>query len=289
MNDTDQCQRFLFEELAIRGELTSLQQSYQTVLSQHPYPQPVVRLLGEFMAAVSLLSDTLKFRGLLSLQARGAGQVRTVLAECEHHERLRAIARYNDDFVDGGPLLGKGQLAITIEPERGQRYQGIVSLEERSLAAALEDYFHQSEQIRSRVWLAADGQRAAGMLIQAMPESASESSLTQDSDAWDRITTLADTLTDEELLSLSSERLLTRLFHEETVRTWPARPRHFECTCSRERSAGALRSIGYTEARQLAVEQGSIQIDCQFCHAKYHYNLDDVEALFAGDDNTLLN
>ncbi|TGG91364.1 Hsp33 family molecular chaperone HslO [Natronospirillum operosum] len=286
---TDQCQRFLFDQLAIRGELTHLQQSYRDVLSQHSYPAPVARLLGEFMAAVSLLSDTLKFRGLLSLQARGAGQVRTVMAECEHHERLRAIARYTDDFVDGGPMLGEGQLAITIEPEQGQRYQGIVSLRDHGLAQALEDYFQQSEQIRTRVWLAADGVQAAGLLIQAMPESAHESSLTHDSDGWDRIIALADTLTDAELLTLDSERLLVRLFHEETVRTWPPVPRHFECTCSHERSARALRSIGYAEARQLAVEQGSIQVDCQFCRARYNYTVEDVEALFEGDDNTALN
>lgn len=289
MSDADQCQRFLFDQLAIRGELTGLQKSYRDVLTQHPYPVPVARLLGEFMAAVSLLSDTLKFRGLLSLQARGNGQIRTIMAECEHHERLRAIARYNDDYIDGGPQLGEGQLAITIEPDQGKRYQGIVSLDDHSLAAALEDYFRQSEQIRTRIWLAADGERAAGMLIQAMPESAHESSLTHDSDAWDRVVALADTLTDEELLTLPNERLLTRLFHEETVRTWPPQQRWFECTCSHERSARALQSIGYSEARQLAAEQGSIQVDCQFCRASYHYTVEDVEALFAGDDNTSLN
>lgn len=288
MSDVDQCQRFLFEQLAIRGEITGLKQSYQDVLNQHSYPQPVARLLGEFMAAVSLLSDTLKFRGRLSLQAKGEGQVRVVLAECEQHERLRAIARYNDDFIDGGVLLGAGQLAITIEPENGQRYQGIVSLADRGLAAALEEYFQQSEQIKTRLWLAADGQRAAGLLIQAMPESASESSLSQDSEPWDRIISLSDTITDDELLNLSNERLLVRLFHEETVRTWPPSQRYFQCSCSHERSANALSSIGYAEARQLAVEQGSIEVDCQFCHAKYFYSVEDVERLF-GDQSTSLN
>ena len=156
------------------------------------------------------------------------------------------------------------------------------------MAAALEDYFQQSEQIRTRIWLAADGRRAAGLLIQAMPESASESSLSRDSDAWDRIISLSDTVTDDELLNLPNERLLTRLFHEETVRTWPPTPRHFECTCSHERSANALSSIGYAEARQLAVEQGSIEVDCQFCHAKYFYTVEDVEALFQ-DQPTSLN
>lgn len=290
MSDADQCQRFLFDHLAIRGELTGLHRSYQEVLAQHPYPEPVAKLLGEFMAAVSLLSDTLKFRGRLSLQARGEGQLRVLMAECEQHERLRAIARYNDDFIDGGSLLGAGQLAITIEPENGKRYQGIVPLTEAGLATALEDYFAQSEQIKTRVWLAADGQRAGGLLVQAMPESAHESSMTLDSDAWDRVTSLAATVSDDELLNLSNESLLVRLFHEETVHTFPPAPRRFECTCSHERSARALTSVGYAEARQLAVEQGSIQVDCQFCHAKYHYDLADVERLFKDlDESTAMN
>ncbi len=288
MSDADQCQRFLFDQLAIRGEITGLQASYQDVLSQHPYPRPVARLLGEFMAAVSLLSDTLKFSGRISLQAKGEGQIRMLMAECEQHERLRAIARYNDDFIDSGPLLGAGNLAITIEPENGKRYQGIVSMADQSLAAALEAYFQQSEQIKTRIWLAADGSKAGGMLVQAMPESASDSSLSQDSDGWDRVISLADTLTDDELLNLPNERLLLRLFHEETVRTWPAAPRHFECTCSHDRSAQALASIGYEEARQLAVEQGQIEVDCQFCHAKYYYTVEDIERLFK-DDPTSLN
>lgn len=290
MSSPDQTQRFLFDQTHIRGEITGLGKSYQDVLDKHNYPEPVQRLLGEFMAAVALLSDTLKFEGRLSLQVRGAGQVRMLMAECRNHEALRAIAQYTDDFSNSEALLGKGQMAITIEPDQGKRYQGIVPIDDdhHTLTQALEDYFRQSEQIRTRLWLAADGQRAAGLLIQAMPESASEGSLENpDTDAWDRVTHLADTLTDEELLGLDNDQLLHRLFHEETVRLFDSHGLRFECTCSRERCGNAILTLGEQEALQVVEEEGAIHSDCQFCHQQYRFNRDEVKALFADYQQSL--
>ena len=284
MSNPDQTQRFLFEHTHIRGELTGLHHSYQEVLSKHNYPEPVKQLLGEFMAAVALLSDTLKFRGTLSLQVRGAGQVRMLMAECRNHEALRAIAQYNDDFSPDAAMLGKGQMAITIEPENGKRYQGVVSIDDdqHRLNRALEDYFRQSEQIRTRVWLAADGHQAAGLLLQAMPQSASEGSLElKDDDAWDRVVHLADTLTESEMLSLDNSTLLFRLFHEEDVRVFPERELRFECTCNRERCGNAILTLGQQEAEQIVAEEGYIHSDCQFCHEQYRFDQADIEALFA--------
>lgn len=282
MSNPDQTQRFLFDDTPLRGEITGLQQSYREVLDKHDYPEPVRHLLGQFMAAVALLSDTLKFEGTLSLQVRGAGQVRMLMAECRDHEALRAIAQYTDDFSTSGPLLSGGQMAITIEPKQGKRYQGIVPLsDDHSLAQALESYFQQSEQIRTRVWLEADDQRAAGMMIQAMPTSASEGSLeTHDHDAWDRVTHLADTLTQDELLGLDNETVLHRLFHEEQVRLFAERPLRFECTCSRERCGEAILTLGHEEANQVVAEEGAIISDCQFCHQQYRFDQSDVDALF---------
>lgn len=288
MSNPDQRQRLLFDDLAIRGELVGLEQAYQDVLKQHPYPKPLQTLLGEFMAAVTLLSSTLKFEGILSLQARGSGQARLVMAEIQNQEQLRAIAQYNDDFIDSGALLGEGTLAITIDPKVGKRYQGIVTLRDHGLAQALEDYFLQSEQIRTRIWLSANGQRAAGLLLQALPGSASDSSLQVDADGWDRVTQLAATITDDELLQVDNDALLYRLFHEETVRTYPPADLWFQCTCSRERSANAVYSLGLESARELITQEGLIQVDCQFCHAKYSFNEADVEQLFA-DANKQLN
>ncbi|WP_028670831.1 Hsp33 family molecular chaperone HslO [Saccharospirillum impatiens] len=282
MSNPDQTQRFLFDNTHIRGEITGLQHSYQEVLAKHNYPESVQLLLGEFMAAVALLSDTLKFDGTLSLQVRGAGQVRMLMAECRDNQALRAIAQYNDDFSPEQALLGNGQLAITIEPKNGKRYQGIVSINDgdNSLSHALEDYFRQSEQIRTRVWLFADPHIATGLLLQAMPHSASEGSLEVDDDAWNRVVHLAETLTPEEMLTLDNTTVLQRLFHEETVRVYEARSLAFECTCTRERCANAILMLGEEEARAVVAEQGEIRSDCQFCHQHYQFGADDVTELF---------
>jgi molecular chaperone Hsp33 len=282
MSNPDQTQRFLFDNTHVRGEITGLQRSYQEVLSKHNYPEPVQLLLGEFLAAVALLSDTLKFDGTLSLQVRGAGQVRMLMAECRDNRALRAIAQYNDDFSPEQELLGNGQLAITIEPKNGKRYQGIVSINdgEHSLSQALEDYFRQSEQIRTRVWLYADPHVATGLLLQAMPHSASEGSLEVDDEAWNRVTHLAETITAAEMLTLDNNTVLQRLFHEETVRVYEQRPLMFECTCTRERCANAILLLGEEEAHAVIAEQGEIRSDCQFCHQHYRFDRDDVTALF---------
>lgn len=283
MSNPDQTQRFLFEHTPIRGEITGLERSYQDVLSKHNYPEPVQRLLGEFMAAVALLSDTLKFEGTLSLQVRGAGQVPLLMAECTNHQAIRAIARYTDDFSEEAPLLGQGQMAITIEPDNGKRYQGITAIDDhdQTLPRALEEYFRQSEQIRTRIWLQADGKRAAGVLIQAIPKSAGQKSLDEeDQENWDRVTHLADTLTQDEMLGLDNLTILHRLFHEEKVRIFDERALYFECTCSRERCGQSILTLGQEEAHQIVEEEGVIQSDCQFCHQQYHFDKNDVDALF---------
>ncbi|MEJ2043048.1 MAG: Hsp33 family molecular chaperone HslO [Reinekea sp.] len=288
----DQTLRFLFDSTPIRGEITQLARAYQEVLSKHNYPQAVRILLGEFLAAAAMLSDTIKFEGTLSLQVKGGGQVRTLMAECRDNQYLRAIAQYNDDFVDNGAVLGEGQMAITIEPEKGSRYQGIVPINdgELSLARVLEDYFQQSEQIRTRIWLFADGSVAAGLMLQAMPQSASQSSLDiLDDEDWERVVHLAGTLTAEEVLSLPAEEILHRLFHEETVRVYEPRHLAFECTCSAERSASAILMLGAEEAFDIIRERGAIEIDCQFCHERYLYNEKDVEALFKQGSGEHLN
>jgi molecular chaperone Hsp33 len=289
----DATQRFLFEETPIRGELTQLETTLHDVFSKHNYPKSIEALLGQFMAAAAMLSDTIKFDGTLSLQARGAGQVRTIMAECRNNRALRAIAQYNDDFDEAGSLLGEGQMAITIEPRQGKRYQGIVPIndDELSLAAVLEDYFQQSEQIRTRIWLFSNAKQAAGLMIQAMPSSASESSLSDDAEleTWNRIIHLASTTSEEEILSLEPENMLNRLFHEETVRVYPARSLEFECTCSKDKTANAIRTLGEDEALDIVKEMGHIDLDCQFCREKYAFGPEDVVALFKDEGDTTIN
>ena len=172
MSNVDQSQRFLFDNSPIRGELVGLHHSYQEVLSKHNYPDPVKILLGEFMAAAALLSSRLKLDGSLILQVSGNGQVRVLMAECNADGELRAIAQYNDDFSDAGSILGVGQLAITLDPKKGNRYQGIVSLNDGdNLADVLEQYFTQSEQLDTHIWLACNGHNASGLLLQKLPQN----------------------------------------------------------------------------------------------------------------------
>ncbi|MBU2864264.1 Hsp33 family molecular chaperone HslO [Reinekea forsetii] len=289
----DATQRFLFEDTPIRGELTQLETTLNDVFSKHNYPDTIKSLLGQFMAAAAMLSDTIKFEGTLSLQVRGAGQVRTIMAECRDNSAIRAIAQYNDDFDEQGELLGHGQMAITIEPKKGQRYQGVVPINdsELSLAAVLEDYFQQSEQIRTRIWLFSNQYQSAGLMIQAMPSSASESSLSSDADleTWERVIHLASTTSEEEILSLEPDVMLNRLFHEETVRVFEPRSLKFECTCSKEKTANAVRTLGEDEALDIVREMGHIDLDCQFCREKYAFSAEDVVELFKEPGDSTLN
>jgi len=280
-NSKDCRQRFLFDDFPIRGEVVQLSDTLAEIFANHHYPESIKELIGEFMAAAALLSATIKFEGSLILQVKGAGQVSMLMAECRNQQGIRAIARYEEDFDSNQSLLGKGQMAITIEPDKGERYQGIVLIEDNNLAEVLEDYFLQSEQLRTKFWLAANQTNSAGMLLQSMPESASESSLNIESEDWNRLVMLSDTLKDEELLDLSIEELLHRLFHEENLRLFDSSSLRFECNCSTERSANALVSMGETETRSLLAERGGIiDIDCQFCYAKYEFDEQAVNRIF---------
>lgn len=281
----DLIQRFLFDDFPVRGEVVQLSQTLSDVFANHAYPKPIKELLGKFMAAASLLSATIKFEGSLILQVRGAGQVSMLMAECKNQTQLRAIAHYKDQgedqFDPSKPILGEGSMAITIEPKKGERYQGIVSITDGSLEQVIENYFMQSEQLKTRLWLSASETKAAGMLLQAMPASASESSMTMESEDWDRVVHLSDTVKEEELLELEINDILHRLFHEETLRLFETSSLEFECSCSTERTANALISIGETEARSLlAEENGLINIDCQFCLANYQFDEKAVDGIF---------
>ncbi|WP_328188987.1 Hsp33 family molecular chaperone HslO [Marinobacter sp. OP 3.4] len=281
MQANDQFRKFLFEHSQIRGAWVHLTDSYGEILAQTRYPTPVTRLLGESLAASVLMSSTLKFHGTLSLQANGDGPVTTLLAECSHDRHIRGIARFEDaDDTHGdnlNELLGQGRMAITITPEQGQRYQGVVPRESDTLAGALEEYFERSEQLATRLFLFADGEQCAGLLLQRLPGATEE-----DNELWERVAHLAATISADELLGLDSETVLHRLFHEEEVRLFDREPVAFRCTCSRERTLAALQSLGRDECYNILEEQGSIEMDCQFCHAHYQFQRIDIDQLFSG-------
>lgn len=280
MASQDQFQRFIFEHSQVRGAWVQLGDSFREIINQAPYPDSVRQLLGESLVASVLMSSTLKFEGTLSLQAAGEGALRTLMAECSHDRKIRGLARFDEQAMSGETLhelLGQSRMAITITPEKGQRYQGVVPREANNLAGCLEEYFERSEQIATSLFLFADGDTAAGLLLQRLPGHTEE-----DDDLWNRVNHLARTVEAEELLKLDSETLLHRLFHEETVRLYEPEPVEFRCSCSRERTLAALESIGKEECYSILDEQGSIDMDCQFCHANYRFNRNDIDHLFTG-------
>ncbi|MGA7979689.1 MAG: Hsp33 family molecular chaperone HslO [Chromatiaceae bacterium] len=271
---SDSLHRFLFERAGVRGELVYLDASWRAVLDIHAYPDPVRQQLGKALAAVLLLTGTIKFEGSLILQAQGDGPLRTLVAQATHRRTIRGLARWNGAVPDTAGLadiFGDGSIAITIEPLGGERYQGIVPLEGADLAAALETYFSSSEQLDTRLWLTATEQRATGLLLQRLP---AEGGTEED---WKRISLLAQTVTVDELVSLPAEELLYRLFNEETVRLFESEPVAFRCTCSRQRIEDTLRAMGEAEIESIVEEHGAIEVDCEFCNR--HYHLDRVDAL----------
>jgi molecular chaperone Hsp33 len=237
--------------------------------------------LGQAVTAATLLSATVKINGSLQLQMQGDGPVRLLLVEVTAQGTLRALAHWSGDVVAGSlrTQVGDARLTLTIDPGRGgERYQGLVAVEQDSLAATLENYFEQSEQLATRLWLAADEERACGMLLQQMPGGASG-----DED-WNRELFLGETITEAELLQLSTRELLHRLFNEEDVRLFEPEPVSFRCSCSRERIETMLRGLGYDEVRDILEEQGKVEVNCEFCRQAHVFDAVDVERLFAAAD-----
>ena len=280
MNNADFKQRFLFPETDIRGELVRLDESLEAILGTHDYPLAVQGLVGEAVAAVALLAGTLKFSGRLSLQAQGRGPVSLLLAECTHDGQLRALARHDgelDTAANIGALIGDGTMVITITPDQGRQYQGIVPLEGDTLAQCLEGYFQQSEQLPTRLWLAAGNGRAAGLMLQRLPDQVASRDANRNQ--WEHLEALAGTLKMEELLDLPAETVLRRLFHETPPRPPEAQPLRFGCTCSRERTENALLSLGADELKTLLAEDGEATLTCDFCLSQQHFDAVDLAEL----------
>lgn len=297
MSSNDQIQRFIFDNTDIRGEVISLEQAYQQVRSnnlkaEQGLPESLVQLLGEFLAAACLLSSSLKFDGVLTLQARGDGAVPVIMAESSNQKDLRGVIQLAEGAdlsslagLSLPELLGKGMLVIIIAPAKGERYQGIVPLEKSSLAENLEDYFAQSEQLKTRFWLSANEHRAAGLMLQALPQQLADAQSNEQH--WQTAEALATTVKDDELLNLAHGELLYRLFNELDVRLYDAEPVQFACSCSRERCEKTLHSLGQQELEQIISERDLITIDCHFCNQKYQFGPSDVVDMFKPDASDL--
>lgn len=279
---SDLLQRFIFENAQIRGEWVSLQESWQEVLARRDYPVAIRRVLGEMMGAAALLAATVKIQGRLVLQIRSKGPTSLIMVECTSKHTLRAFAQWDGEIADDASLqemTGEGSLAITIEVEGAkQPYQGVVSLHGNSITETLETYFERSEQLATKIWLYANDHNVAGLFLQQLP---SEEANKQDAEEdWSRISQLAATITNEELLTLEVETLLHRLFHEEQVRLFGPTPLAFACTCSRARVAETIGMLGQQEAEEIIDSEGGIEVACEFCNEHYHFDKVDVAELF---------
>ena len=292
---TDRVRRFIFERQPVRGHWVRLDNAWRNLRAHGQYPQPVERLLGEAVAAVVLLAASLKFHGTLTFQLQGNGAVRLLVAQCTHDFRLRALARFDEQAIAAlpvdaprGPLFrtlvgGGGRLTVTIEAdEKGARYQGVVPLEGGSLAESLEAYFATSEQLPTRVLLAADASRGAGLLVQKLPGTGGAGE-EESSAAWREAQRGIGRLEEADLLERPMEELLARGFSEHDLRLFRGAPVQFECRCGEGRVAGLLRALGEEEVRDVLREQGSVTVTCEFCRRPYRFDAADVDALFSGD------
>jgi len=277
MKEQDVLRRFLFEDLGVRGEWIKLTASWQTAKQHQQGPQNAQMQLGQALAAVVMLSATVKYNGSMILQAQGDGDFKTLVAQSTHDRKIRGLIRCNDHIPVGSleTQFGQGRLVLTIEPDDAQPYQGIVPLQGRNLATVLQTYFEQSEQLKTRLWLFANETHSAGLLIQELP---SQNSYKTD---WERIEILADTVTEQELLELDCEPLLYRLFNEEKVRLFEAELVEFQCACSRQRIERTLRALGREELEDILQERGNIQVGCEFCSEQYLFDRVDVETLLS--------
>lgn len=297
----DTLQKFIFDNAAVRGELVEISDTWREIQARHAYPKAVRAVLGEMVAASALLSANLKFNGSIVMQIHGDGPVRLLVVECDAALRIRATAKLAGDaeIADDASLRqlfnvhGKGRFVITLDPADklpGQQpYQGVVPLDGEDMATVIENYMLRSEQMDTRLWLAADDQVARGLLLQKLPRHSGVEGQTkqateaEDLETWNRAVMLGSTLKREELLTTGIETLLKRLFWEETIRVFdPAHPQ-FHCSCTREKVGDMLKMLGQEEVESALADLGSLGINCDFCGKHYDFDKVDCAQLFASD------
>lgn len=289
----DTLQKFMFEGAPVRGELVEISETWRQVQARRDYPKAVKTLLGEMLSAAALLSANLKFNGSIVMQIHGDGPINLLVVECDSELQLRATAKLAPDAViDEDATLpqlvnlhGHGRFAITLDPKEKlpgqQAYQGIVPLDGDSVATVIEHYMLRSEQLDTKLWLAADDYVSRGLLLQKLPIEGGIAISAKDAlETWDRTVMLASTVRNEELLGTDIGTLMRRLFWEETIRTFAPRHPSFRCSCNRERVGNMLKMLGQPEVEAALAELGQLGIDCDFCGQHYDFDKVDCAQLF---------
>ena len=281
MNDLNALQGFIFQEGQVRGQIVRLEHTYQTILNQHPYPPMIQQLLGEALASCLLLIGSLKFEGDLSLQFQGDNRLPLLLVQCDHQLNLRAYAKYEDNLTaeDYAHAFLAGKMVLTLSPHKNtQAYQSIVPIQSTSMSENLTQYFAQSEQLATFIWLAVDDSRAAGMMLQLMPAKTNDDLESIEREQfWEYATQIGNTITQEELLNLDNELILHRLYHETELMLFESRSARFRCRCSREKMQQVITTLGEQDAKDLLDEKGNIEVTCDFCNSHFVF---DVTLLF---------
>ncbi|ABU69600.1 Hsp33 family molecular chaperone HslO [Vibrio campbellii] len=274
--------RYLFEDLSVRGELVQLDEAYQRIISSKEYPAALQKLLGELLVSTTLLTATLKFEGSITIQLQGDGPVSLAVINGDHDQKIRGVARWEGDIADDASLhdmMGKGYLVITIEPKKGERYQGVVGLEGETLADVIEGYFANSEQLKTRLWIRTgehEGKaHAAGMMIQVIPDG------TGTPEDFEHLEQLTATVKNEELFTLPANELLYRLYNQDSVRLYEPQPVAFHCGCSRERSGAAIITVERAEINDILAEEGSVSLHCDYCGTSYSFDEAEITELYA--------
>lgn len=295
MSTKDTLQRFIFANMPIRGEFIHLQTSYETIINQHQYPPAIRQLLGEALCVAGLLSAIIKFEGRLTVQFRGQGKLKLLLAQCDNHFNLRGLAKWDGElaYEDLMAAFNDGVLTIILdahpgENKAGSRYQGIVAWRGNSFVESIEGYFKDSEQLATRLWLCVSETAATGFLIQVVP--ASDKNLPSlekgESDPnWDHVIHLTSQLECDEMINMDYQDLLNRLYPDDEIRIFPAANVQFACTCSRKRSADAIQLLGREEAEAELADKSHISVTCDFCNKEYIFDRAEVEKIFADKNN----
>ena len=283
INHADIRTRFIFDDMPVRGLHVRLENVWKHIVGQKHYPAAIRRALGELLAAGALLSGNLKTDGTLIIQVQGQGRLKMLVVEATSDQTVRATARWDEtaeinDDESLTDLLGSNSVfVLTLQPKDAEPWQGVVPLEGGSIAQMLINYTKRSEQLDTQIVLASSDDACGGLLVQRLPETE------PDAVSWEHVSTLVQTLTPEELTRLDAQHVLYRLFHETPPRVFDPENIEFACTCSRGKVSDMLLMLGGEEVGGVVAEQGSIQIDCDFCHAKYVFDETDVNALFGAD------
>lgn len=285
----DTLQRFIFDKAPVRGEYIRLEESFQDIMKQHPYPEPIRKLLGEALCVAGLLSATIKFKGRLTVQFRGKGNLKLLLAQCDDHFHVRGLAKWEGEmsYTDLMESFNQGVLAIMLDSGPSNRYQGIVSWRGNSLAESIEGYFQESEQLATKIWLAVNDEVAAGYLLQIIPVADKNAKGIEDEiilPHWDRITALTNRLDENTLLELNYQDLLNYCYPEEEIRIFPSVEVEFKCTCSRKRGEDAILILGREEAEAELKNKQTIVVTCDFCNHEYVFDRIDVIKIFETND-----